>query len=269
MKRLLAFNIIAFLILAVLYFYSSDLDSGINKEAFTWGLPLLIAAIFTLIGGIFTVTRKNWRWGVSSLAAAVAAFIYMGMVLHFCCYAFLAEPVNAPQESPLTEEDKILALIISDKPYKTEDDCSYNVVRPEAFLPYRGPPEPEELEKYKDYIKEEFNEQGYDFDNLVDKLFELNKEPVRFTLKSSPKEGYYIDYDGKFDGYGWFRFHLLRPHAAGFVYVSVPAYDAETGYVLAFYSYYSAGDAGMIGFIVDKYEDGKLIYITAAVMGIS
>jgi len=92
MKKILAFNIVAFLILAALYFYSSDLDWGINKEAFTWGLPLLIAAIFTLIGGIFTVTRKNWRWGVSSLAVAVAvaAFIYLGMVLHFCCYAFLA-----------------------------------------------------------------------------------------------------------------------------------------------------------------------------------
>jgi hypothetical protein len=260
MKKILALNVVAFLILAVLFFYSSDLDWGITKEAFTWGLPLLIAAILTLIGGIFTVTRKNWRWGVSSLAVAVAAFIYLGMVLHFCCYAFLAEPVNAPQESPVTEEDKILVLIISDKLYKPEDDCSYNVVYPETWCPYL----------ISDIsLKEYFKERGYDFDKLVDLLFELNQEPVRLTLKSSPEEGYYIDYDSKFKRYWWFRLHLLRPHAAAKVNVSMPAYDAETGYVLAYLSNYSAGDAGIVALMAYKYEDGKLTLIDVPVGGVS
>lgn len=260
MKKILAFNIVAFLILAALYFYSSDLDSGITKEAFTWGLPLLIAAIFTLIGGIFTVTRKNWRWGISSLAAAFAAFIYLGMVLHFCCYAFLTEPVNAPQERPLTEEDKIMTLIISDKPYSPKYDCSYNVVYPETWFPYLIS---------DTNLKEYFNERGYDLDNLVDRLFEINQEPVWLTLKSSPEKGYYINYDGKFDGYGWFRLHLLRPHAAAKVHVSMPAYDAETGYVLVCESNYSAGDAGMIALLFYKYEDGKLTLIDVPVGAVS
>jgi hypothetical protein len=258
MKRILAFNIVAFLILAALYFYSFDLQWGINKEAFTWGLPLLIAAIFTLIGIIFTVTRKNWRWGVSSLAAAVAAFIYLGMVLHFCCYAFLAEPVNAPQESPITEENKILALILSEE---IEDDCSYTIVCPETQPPYKI--------INISHLKEHLNESDYDLDNLADQLFELNQEPVRLTLKSSPEEGYYIDYDGRFDGYGWFRLHLLRPHATGYTYVSMPAYDAETGYVLVYLAYQNGPMAGA-GFIVAyKYEGGKLTNLGAVLLWLS
>jgi hypothetical protein len=207
------------------------------------------------------VTRKNWRWGVSSLATAVAAFIYLGMVLHFCCYAFLAEPVNAPQERPLTEEDKIMALILSYNSDKPEDDCSYTIVSPETWSPYST--------RDTIHLKEYFKERGYDFDNLVDRFFELNQEPVRLTLKSSPEEGYYIDYDGKFDGYGWFRLYLLRPHATGHTHISMPAYDAETGYVLVFLSYQNGLTDGAGFTIVFKYEGGQLTEIGSILLWLS
>ena len=47
-----------------------------------------------------------------------------------------------------------------------------------------------------------------DVSKLVDLLFERNKIRVRLSLKSSPKDGYLIDYDGKYNKY--FGFHNFK-----------------------------------------------------------
>jgi hypothetical protein len=44
--------------------------------AFTWGLPLLVAAIVALICGIFTLKRKSQAWAFTGLMIAGAAGIY-------------------------------------------------------------------------------------------------------------------------------------------------------------------------------------------------
>ena len=49
--------------------------------AFTWGLPLLVAAIVALICGVFTLKRKSWAWAFTGLMIAGAAGIYVWILL--------------------------------------------------------------------------------------------------------------------------------------------------------------------------------------------
>lgn len=51
------------------------------SNAFTWGLPLLIAAALALICGIFTLKRKGWGWTITGLIVAGAAWIYYLILL--------------------------------------------------------------------------------------------------------------------------------------------------------------------------------------------
>jgi hypothetical protein len=46
------------------------------SNAFTWGMPLLLAAILALICGIYTLKGKSWGWAVSGLIVAGAVWIY-------------------------------------------------------------------------------------------------------------------------------------------------------------------------------------------------
>jgi hypothetical protein len=64
------------------YFWFSDEGASV-PDAFTWGLPLLIAAIVALTCGIFTLNRKTKGWAVSGLVVAGAAWIYCLILLWF------------------------------------------------------------------------------------------------------------------------------------------------------------------------------------------
>jgi phosphatidylserine synthase len=81
-------NILAFCLLAVVYYAGYDLHTGGTSGAFTWGLPLPIAAILALICGILAMKRKSWRWGVIGLAAAVAVFLYLWTYLWLLSQGF-------------------------------------------------------------------------------------------------------------------------------------------------------------------------------------
>jgi len=45
-------------------------------DAFTWGLPIFVAAITALISGIYTLKRKSWGWAVAGLIFVVAGGAY-------------------------------------------------------------------------------------------------------------------------------------------------------------------------------------------------
>jgi hypothetical protein len=47
------------------------------SDAFTWGLPVLVAAVVALICGIFTLKRKSWGWAVAGLFTACVLGIYL------------------------------------------------------------------------------------------------------------------------------------------------------------------------------------------------
>lgn len=72
-------NIIAFCVLA--FWYYLYFRNGQIYEAFTWGLPELIAALLALSSGILAMKRRSWRWGVTGLVVAVAVFLYIWIFL--------------------------------------------------------------------------------------------------------------------------------------------------------------------------------------------
>jgi hypothetical protein len=101
-------------------------------------------------------------------------------------------------------------------------------------------------------------------DHLLERLMARNKKPARLTLTSSPKDGYLIDYGGKFGKYfrdgggGWDRWFKENPKAHGSARVSLPAYDPKTGLVLIYMSVTIDGRGGWGDLILYKYRDGEL-----------
>jgi hypothetical protein len=74
-------NILAFCLLGFVYYTGFDLHLGGTSGAFTWGLIMPIAALLALSSGILAMKRKSWRWGVIGLAAAIAVFLCIWMLL--------------------------------------------------------------------------------------------------------------------------------------------------------------------------------------------
>ena len=68
------FNIIAGGLLIV-YYWIWLLESA--SDAFTWGLPIFIAAILALICGIFSLKRRKWEWVVAGLFVVGAVGLYL------------------------------------------------------------------------------------------------------------------------------------------------------------------------------------------------
>jgi hypothetical protein len=67
-------NIIACVSL-VIYYIVWLLASA--SDAFTWGLPVLVAAITASICGVFTLKRRSWRWAFTGFLAACVVGIYL------------------------------------------------------------------------------------------------------------------------------------------------------------------------------------------------
>jgi hypothetical protein len=72
-----ALNLIACISLIIIH----SLADWNRAAGFTWGLPILAAAIFALIAGIFTFRKRNWGWAISGLIIAGVAWIYYGILM--------------------------------------------------------------------------------------------------------------------------------------------------------------------------------------------
>jgi hypothetical protein len=70
-------NILACVSLVVVHSYTDWNEAN----AFTWGMPLLVAAVLALISGIIILKEKNWGCAVSGLAIAGVAWIYYLIIL--------------------------------------------------------------------------------------------------------------------------------------------------------------------------------------------
>jgi hypothetical protein len=94
--------------------------------------------------------------------------------------------------------------------------------------------------------------------NLVDRFLLVNQQSMNMTLKSSPEDGYYIDYDNKvFQRYysivDRIRWGLLYSSIGPNISISHPLYDEQTGLVLVYVDY------GYLGYIVLlNYENNEL-----------
>jgi hypothetical protein len=148
------------------------------------------------------------------------------------------------------EEGALLALVL----HECYSNNGYTVVSSEAVL--RGG----DSEASKKYIQEHLPRAG----GLVDRLFDRNKRTTRLSIKSFQKDGYVVDYDGRFGKYfeknggGWRKWYEENPNAHGFTTVSLPVYDDESGFVLVYKGTQLDWLAGSGWVILYRYETKEL-----------
>ncbi|MDR0275152.1 MAG: hypothetical protein LBI48_07400 [Burkholderiaceae bacterium] len=173
-----------------------------------------------------------------------------------------------------TEEDnRVLALVVKQS-YK---DGGYTVVNPETGLShfFYHDADADEIRRSKQYIAKNLQTNGIVVTELVDRLFERNKKPVRLTLKSSPQDGYVMNFDSEYakyfkdNGGGWEKWYKENPKAHGRTTVSLPVYDQKTGLLLVYMGTQWHWLAGEGWVILYKYEKGKLKEINKVMMWIS
>ena len=144
------------------------------------------------------------------------------LLLGVSCTAVEEKPVDEKlvEEKPV-EDSFILSLVLS----RSYEEGGYTVVDPQTSLGHPAFNDPKSVEQTKKYILEKIKIEECEISKLVDLLFERNKIPVRLSLKSSPKDGYLIDYDGKYekyfekDGGGWEKWYKENPKADGWTRV--------------------------------------------------
>ncbi len=182
-----------------------------------------------------------------------------------------ASGVLAAENKATEEENTILTLVLK----RSYADGGFTVVHPETGFSHVDSDEPKEVMQSKKYIAEHLRTNGIIVTKLVDQLFERNKRPVLLTIKSSPKDGYVIDFDGKFkkyfekDGGGWDKWYKENPKAHGSTTVSLPIYDQKTGLVLVYTGTQSHWLAGSGWIILYRYEKGQLKELNKLMMWIS
>lgn len=261
-KILIVTNIVAFAFGAIVYYFAFDIRWGVTTTAITWGVPLALTSLFALTASIIVWKRKQLKWGLFSLGIIAAALIYMGIMLHFFSWVLLPQQ---EEQHPQSEEDKVLALVLTERFNK---DGDYSVISPFTVFP----------DTELDTVKERLNIYSCDFTELINRFFELNDSTVSLSLNSSPSKGYYVDYKGIFSKYiehsggTSLRWLLFHPQASGYVSISMPAYDSETGYFLIYIgyssvSYHHPGGSGDI--LLYKYEDGKVTLVDIVPVWIS
>jgi hypothetical protein len=171
----------------------------------------------------------------------------------------------------LEQANQILSLLL--KSHDSNGD--YTVVSPETSTGVDWFDTAEEAKNYIIDTATRFNTLTYDFTNLANQLYEINLKYKYLTLQSSTKDGYYVDYDGKFsqyfekDGGGWEQWHQEHPEAHGSTSISIPAYAPKTGYILIYMGTQYDWLMGSGGLYVFKYIHGKLTEIDHSQMWVS
>jgi len=259
-------NEIAFCVLAAWYFFAFDIQWGLTWQAVTWGLPLLAGVVFVLVCLIKFLRSRKRRWGLIGIGISLLALVYTSFVLWSYSEYIVGEPTSGPEETADTEVNRILSTLFTNFFWSPEQ---YFVVGPDTDA---NDIDLDFLKEYKTemidyYVKKDGSNQR--IDEKLDELFRRftleNSPPKRLTLRSSPQNGYYIDYDGKFSRYfeddivwGWHRMRLCRPSVDSFMDVSLPVYDVDTGLVLMYVGSVGGPMEGAGWLCLFKYIDGKL-----------
>ena len=254
-------NIIAFIVLAALYYGGFIVQWGHTALAIKWGLPMAVISLFALLAAIFALIKANWKLGIIGLGAVVIVIVYMNILLN--SYSYVLLPAQTSNETP-TVENKIITQVIQDYLMREGDykENCYTIVNPYTRC---IPVDSHAIEGIKGYS----NEYGYDFATLLKRLVEINQTSVRLDINSSISDGYCVDYDYAFSRYydrgythGSLGCRLFRPQILGFATVSLPAYDSETGYVMMcvdiWYRAYTQSGGNVS---IYRYIDGNLTFI--------
>jgi hypothetical protein len=253
---LLILSIVAIEIVCTNYYYGFDLQWGFSKTSSTWGLPLLVIGVGSILTFLFCLVRRKWFPLTYTLIFCVLTIVYFNVLLLSHETIFLDRSEEPLAGKSLTQEEKILVLILANR--DPEETGYYTVVDP--MLGYSGFQDAEHAE----YIRSSLNEGVLDI-GLIDKFIELNKYPSKANLPSNPEAGYYFDYAGQFDRYyengcdnGWSRVYKFHPNSRGHLAVSLPAYDPETGYVLIYERWVWGCLFGSGDIYLYKYENGSI-----------
>jgi hypothetical protein len=175
----------------------------------------------------------------------------------------LAEDIN--------EDNQILSLALM-RLYK---DGGYTIVAPETRLSHLDPKDTKEIQQTKKYILDNIEVEGYDLNKLLDHFFERNALSVRLSIKSSPENGYLVDYNRIYEKYfeenggGWEQWYKEHPNAHGWTTVSLPAYDPESKITLLYMGTQSHWLMGAGYIFLFKYDKGILTELKRLMLWIS
>ena len=280
---LVAANLLAFCILGAWYFFAFDIQWGLTWQAATWGLPTLVGTALVIVCIVLYLRRRKWKWGLAGIGVSIVTIICTGLILGFFSQNIVGVPKNGPEETPDTEENRILTLVLKEF---FGGNSGYAVIHPEMHERIGGI-SPEEREHAKEYIADHFlytndgvvSSLGIEDENvisLIDRFLEINQDPGKLTIPSSPEDGYYIDYDGRFSRYfqggasgGWTRWRLTRPNAGPSVDLLLPAYDAESGLILMYIGMQGAPLSGSGYIFLFQYADGEFKGLGSVMIWIS
>jgi hypothetical protein len=193
-------------------------------------------------------------------------------IISTCVALLVLAGVSYGQDLKSDEKDNALLDQILQQEFK---GGGVTVVDPMTDLSRLEKDKPEDLARSREYVKEGLKIEGYDIGPLFDQLIKKNQKPVRLSLKSSPANGYLIDFDGKFENYfnsdggGWEKWHQENPMAHGMTRVSLPAYDDKAGIILVYLGTQYDWLAGAGYLIAYKYKDGKLQELGRVMLWIS
>jgi hypothetical protein len=254
-------NILGIAIVCISYYFGFDLQWGFHNSALTWGSPLLLSICGILILILINIKFNKWIIGAAGCLIGFLAIAYFNILINSTDIALLDQNVNPTANTSLTEEEKIVTLILSNM---NKEPGHFMVVYPSKNFHYIFGSNPQEAEEKKNEMKEFIENDPY-MSGLIDKLFELNKQPYKLSLPSNLQEGYYIDYPEKFKNYIWrkndigfysHRWDSYHPLADGPVSISKPYYDPKTGLVLAYVE--GINPSPNYAITVFKYLDGKI-----------
>ena len=175
------------------------------------------------------------------------------------------------EDVKINKDNEILALALM----RSYQDGGYTIVAPETRLSHLDLKDTKEIQQTRNYILDNIEVEGYDLNKLLDHFFERNALSVRLSIKSSPENGYLVDYDRMYEKYfeknggGWEQWYKEHPKAHGWTTVSLPAYDPESKIVLLYMGTQSHWLMGSGFLIVFKYDQGTLKELKRLMLWIS
>lgn len=177
----------------------------------------------------------------------------------------------APSDAMTDQEGFVLALALQG----SYQDGGFAVVSPDTDVSELGDGSPNKIDHCKQFVLKELHATDVDVVTLVDTFFERNKKVKHLTLNSSPLDGYIIDRDRKFekyfkkDGGGWEKWRAENPKARNSTRVSLPVYDAKSGFVLLYMGIVGDSLMGSGHVFLFKLEKGKLILLKRVKLWVS
>lgn len=256
----LILDTLAFCVLGAVWFYGFDVRWGLTWQAFTLGLPPLAGMVALVWLTVTAFQEDRLQPAARGFVIGAGTFVYTVLLMVFFSYVVIGAPQNGPDRTADTPENHLLEEVLRQQyggrfgytvlyPHTSSGWMERNTAEREAEIErVRG----NLVEIYTAQIGAPSPEEETALADLARRYFEVNAEPVILSLASDPGGGVYVDYDYKFDRYftpgagGWLRWHLLRPTAGEYTYVSRPVADEDLGLVLVYVgrTYGSLGGEG-------------------------